>query len=708
MSENAVLRHADAGEWERAVAEAQRAVAAGAPLDAGDAWPAVMVLYLRGDLAGASAVPPLVVPGGPDADHALLAAWSASVAWARGDVAACRALTDEALAGAAGEPRALAAAHTALALLAAAEGDRRANERHYALGLAAAERCEDRTQQLRIRTNRASQRMEEGDLTGALAELDHVLWRFAIGPDAHPNGLGLVHNNRAEILVRAGRLAEARDGFRAALTVLQRAGAAGVAYALAGLGETHEARGDLVQARAAYEEAVAVAGERGFSQALVPALCGTARVLAASGDVAAARQAGRRAVAEATSLTAPVAYAAAGWAALPEDPTAARGHAESAIELARAGRRPAALAEGLELAAAAVLASAGAPASGGAPASAPEAGRSSASGVGRPSLPEAGRPRAEAGRFLAEAARIWADVGDPVAAARVDLALARTGAGRAPIAARVVAEHRLRALGADPASGTRTLAAAPDRPPVTVRMLGSFAVLHGDDPVPVAAWQSRKARDLLKLLIARRGRPITRDALGEALWPGEANVANRLSITLSVLRGVLDPDRGLPADHYVTAGAGGLAYDGHTLAVDVDAFLQLAYAGTAAAREGRPEEARVLLSAADTAYTGEVLADEPDFEHAGSLRAEARRAGLAVMRALGGLHAAAGDLDGAAWAWSRLLADDPYDEDVALRLVTELTAAGRHGEAARQRRRYEVRMRELGIPTHSGPKGRSR
>jgi DNA-binding SARP family transcriptional activator/uncharacterized membrane protein YgcG len=726
MSENAVLRHADTGDWELAVAEAERAVEAGDRLDAGDAWPAVMVLYLRGDLAGASAVPPLVSPGGADADRALLAAWSASVAWARGEVAACRELADRALAGAAGEPRALAAAHTALALLAAAEGDRRANERHYALGLAAAERCEDRTQQLRIRTNRASQRMEEGDLTGALAELDHVLWRFGIGPDAHPNGLGLVHNNRAEILVRAGRLAEARDGFRAALTVLQRAGAAGVAYALAGLGETHEARGDLVQARAAFEEAVAVAGERGFSQALVPALCGLARVLAASGDVVVARDAGRWAVAEATSLTAATAYAAAGWAALPVDPSAARGHADSAIALARAGRRPAALAEGLELAAAAVLAPDGGARDGGASSGGASGGGASsggasgggasgegASGGGAPGAgavkaAESGWRPAEAGRFLAEAARIWADVGDPVAAARVDLALARTGADRAPIAARVVAEHRLRALGADPSSGTRSLAGAPARPPVTVRMLGSFAVLHGDDPVPVAAWQSRKARDLLKLVIARRGRPITRDALGEALWPGEAKVANRLSITLSVLRGVLDPDRGRPADHYVTAGAGGLAYDPHTLAVDVDAFLQLAHAGTAAAREGRADEARVLLSAADLAYTGEVLADEPDFSGAGPLRAEVRLARLAVMRALGGVHVAAGDLDSAAWAWSRLLADDPYDEDVALRLVTELTAAGRHGEAARQRRRYEVRMRELGIPTHSGPKGRSR
>ncbi|MEV4283852.1 hypothetical protein [Actinoplanes xinjiangensis] len=106
MSENAVLRHADAGDWELAVAEAERIVEAGDRLDAGDAWPAVMVLYLRGDLAGASAVPPLVSPGGADADRALLAAWSASVAWARGEVAACRELADRALAGAAGEPRA--------------------------------------------------------------------------------------------------------------------------------------------------------------------------------------------------------------------------------------------------------------------------------------------------------------------------------------------------------------------------------------------------------------------------------------------------------------------------------------------------------------------------------------------------------------------------------------------------------------------------
>ena len=48
-----------------------------------------------------------------------------------------------------------------------------------------------------------------------------------------------------------------------------------------------------------------------------------------------------------------------------------------------------------------------------------------------------------------------------------------------------------------------------------------------------------------KILVARHGRRVAREALAEALWPGEAPgpVANRLSVALSTLRSVLDPAR---------------------------------------------------------------------------------------------------------------------------------------------------------------------
>lgn len=661
------LRHADAGEWEEAAEHAGRTAGDTGALTARTAWPVIMVLYLQGRLDAAESVRERVAhppdPADDVADRALLAAWAASVAWARGEVSACRLAADRALSLArpGSDPRALAAVHTVLALLAAAEGDRRGNDRHYALALDAAVAAGDRTQQLRIRANRASQRLEEGDLTGALAELDEALGLTSGGAEPHPAMVGLAQHNRADLLLRGGRPRAARDGFRAARTTLQRAGAGSVAYPLTGLGESYELCGDLPQARAAYEEAVLVAEATGIAQALVPALCGLARVLAATGDAGAVPTAAR-ALAASTGLTEAAARVAVGWAVLTAEPAVARDHAERAIGLARTGRNPAALADGLELAAMT-------------------------------------HPGAEADPLLADAARVWTDIGDPVAVARVELARARRNAGRTPAASRIIAERTLLALGVESATGTRSLAPSlrPQESPVTVRMLGSFAVLHGGESVTAATWQSRKARDLLKLLVARRGRPISREAIGEALWPGENAVANRLSITLSILRTVLDPTRSVPPDHYVVTGPAGVAYDPHTLSVDVDVFLQLAAAGAAALGAGRTDEARALLEAADAAYAGAVLDDEPDLEAVRPLRDEARTGYLAAMRALGTACAEAGDTDAAVRAWRRLLDHDPYDEDGALRMVDVLTGSGRHGEAARRYRTYTTRMRELGV-----------
>ena len=47
--------------------------------------------------------------------------------------------------------------------------------------------------------------------------------------------------------------------------------------------------------------------------------------------------------------------------------------------------------------------------------------------------------------------------------------------------------------------------------PLTLQTLGGFRVLRQGIPVPADAWKSKKARDLLKILAARRGRPVARD-----------------------------------------------------------------------------------------------------------------------------------------------------------------------------------------------------
>lgn len=80
----------------------------------------------------------------------------------------------------------------------------------------------------------------------------------------------------------------------------------------------------------------------------------------------------------------------------------------------------------------------------------------------------------------------------------------------------------------------------------------------------------------MKILVSRRGRHVTRSELCELLWPDDdpARTAHRLSVLLSVVRGVLDPDRSWPADHYVGADLSGLFLDVTHIGIDVEQVLQ--------------------------------------------------------------------------------------------------------------------------------------
>ena len=232
-------------------------------------------------------------------------------------------------------------------------------------------------------------------------------------------------------------------------------------------------------------------------------------------------------------------------------------------------------------------------------------------------------------------------------------------------------------------------------------------MLRDGVPVRVEEWQSKKARDLLKLLVARRGRPATREVLAEALWPGEEadRVANRLSVALSTVRTVLDPARQEPPDAYVLA-------DRHTvrlgkLPVDVEDFLATATAGLDAAGGGDPD-AGTLLAGAEAAYGGDFCEDDPYEDWAVPLREEARAAYLAVARALAARATAAGEHDLAVRYHLRVLERDAYDETAHLGLVATLAEAGRHGEARRRYRSYAERMDEIDVEVEPFPGRRAR
>ncbi|MEU4746541.1 BTAD domain-containing putative transcriptional regulator, partial [Actinosynnema sp. NPDC023658] len=267
-----------------------------------------------------------------------------------------------------------------------------------------------------------------------------------------------------------------------------------------------------------------------------------------------------------------------------------------------------------------------------------------------------------------------------------------------------LAESRLAAAGVPAATAVRP--GSPGR--VEVRVLGGFTVLVDDQPLPPRAWQSRKARDLLRVLIARRGNPVSRDELADLLWGPVARderqkVAHRLAVALSTLRAVLDPDRRAPPDHFVVASQKDIAVDLGRLTVDVeDLFAQARY-GARLRERGEAADAWAVLTAADHACSGEVFADDPYPDWARPLREEARATHLRVLRMLVELGRRAGEVDEVVRHLLRILSVDPYDEQAHRDLVASLAEAGRHGEASRAFRRYSAAMLEIGVPVREVP-----
>jgi DNA-binding SARP family transcriptional activator len=664
------------GDYDEALALVRPSIPGEGPIPMSAGLVAGLVHHLRGQLDEAHAIYERSLAGAGDPPlRSLVLGWAASAAWLVGDVERSRALTEEVgtLAAACGDDRALAMAFTAKAMMAAIDGDRRAMH-HYERALAHAEAAHDHVQIVRIRTNRGSRYLSESYFAEALGELDEAV-RLADLAGIALFG-ALASTNRGDALLGLGRLDEAVREFEAARAGYERTGSRMASYALARLGTVHRLQGHMTLARAFFEEAVSIGEASGDHQGLVPALAGLAMVLAESDPDEALRLAGR--AGSLASLARPKALIAATEAAVRTgDLTLAASRAEEAGAAARNHRDRAALAEALELRA-----------------------KVTADPVA-------------AGRLLDEAATIWLDTGSPLGRARVLLARARLGGPDAGLLA-AKAEQALRLLGAHglvaEAAALQADLASAARPALAIRVLGGFSVERTGTAVLTTEWQSRKARDLLKMLIARRGHPVPRDVLLDRLWPEEdpSKAGSRLSVTLSTLRAVLDPDKGFDAEQFIANDRGAVWVRLENVSVDVEAFLADAHAGLRALTAGDVAAATDFLTSAEMRYAGEFLEEDPYEDAFVVLREEARTTHVSVAMALADLALAAGDHDGAVRYLLRVLARDPYDERAHLLLVTALNAAGRHGEARRMYRAYCGRMAEIAVEPAAFPDARAR
>ncbi|HET9521367.1 MAG TPA: BTAD domain-containing putative transcriptional regulator, partial [Candidatus Limnocylindrales bacterium] len=305
--------------------------------------------------------------------------------------------------------------------------------------------------------------------------------------------------------------------------------------------------------------------------------------------------------------------------------------------------------------------------------------------------------------MVAEAAAIWGRSPAPYGLARNRLIFARIAGGDAGREAAAEAERIFRSIGArGPASDAAEILEAISRaarPMLRIQSLGRFRLIRDGETVPTSAWQSKKARDLFKILVSRRGRPTTRDTFFELLWPDEdpEPLGNRLSVALATVRSVLDPDKAFAPEYFIPADKSSISLDLDHIELDVEAFLDEATAAARLARSGDRAGARARLEAAEALYGGDFLEEDPYEDWAVGLREEAQATYISIARSLAESSATDGDADGATRYYLRILERDPYDEGAHLGLVGALVAAGRHGEARRRYGFYAAKMDEIAV-----------
>lgn len=243
-------------------------------------------------------------------------------------------------------------------------------------------------------------------------------------------------------------------------------------------------------------------------------------------------------------------------------------------------------------------------------------------------------------------------------------------------------------------SGAVRRASAPAHCPydLRVRALGPLEISIGETRLQDADFGGPRPRELLLLLLCHpAGR--TREQVGLAFWPesSTAQVKNRFHVTLHRLR------KALGHPEWITSSGERYLLE-PTLRIDFDA--QLFEEGvTAALRSRGPAEGRLVqLTNALALHRGDLLEGESVGDWHLDLRDRLQVLYLDAQLAVGGLHAAAGDLAQAVAAYRAILARDPLHEEAARRLMLALDRAGERTQALQQFRELVERLeRELGV-----------
>jgi DNA-binding SARP family transcriptional activator len=193
-----------------------------------------------------------------------------------------------------------------------------------------------------------------------------------------------------------------------------------------------------------------------------------------------------------------------------------------------------------------------------------------------------------------------------------------------------------------------------------------------------------KAVSVLRYLGAHRRVAVTRDVLIEALWPGLSadDGRRRLHQAIYTLRQMLRNFAGgvVRVDNH--GGAYRLGAD-VAIQTDVEEFEQSTTAGSLHDSAGRVEEAITSLSAAESLYTDDFLADSLIEEWAHEIRERLRLHYVLASNRLAELLLAQGQADTALGVCERVREREPSNEECVRTMMYCLTELGQRSLALR-------------------------
>ncbi len=220
-------------------------------------------------------------------------------------------------------------------------------------------------------------------------------------------------------------------------------------------------------------------------------------------------------------------------------------------------------------------------------------------------------------------------------------------------------------------------------PTLEVYSLGRFQIRVGWNRIE--RWHSLKAKSLLKYLVAQRGRPVPKDVLMEALWPGcEPSLANNnLKAAVRSLRQTLN----WAGDSY-REFAWVLFQDGSYMInpeahlwTDTEQFEYHWHIGRQLEKQGKVDEAIREHETAEALYKGDYLEDDL-YEEWTTLRREALKDFyLAILGRLADYSMRTSDYESCIVYCQKILDNDSCREDAYRRLMCSYSRLGNRNRA---------------------------